>query len=574
MGLQEQHIAFKFAGGVETKMDSKAVPATRLLALENGVFTRAISIKKRNGYEALSRSIEGSSTVVSGARRLAVRDAELLQFTNARCYSKQNVEEQWADAGALICATGYDRPAVHTGSQQTMPDHATNRGITAYAWEDSRGGVWWTTVDASSGRVYRAPTQAHASGQRPRCVANGEVIHIYYAVPTLQRVNVIVVNPATPAAEASSVLLIDDLDSTNPVYDVCATTKDGTPTVIAWHEHATTNVRIGFVTAGGVIGSPASGYSSVERWSLSLHATSPLAVTYATDPANGSDWFLLGYVTSGNAGRVFFMSPTIADNGGANTLYATTTSVQRVAIALSIPTSALVDLSAYAAFEEAAAQPTQRYCVINDRSVVGGSGVTGSERTLRSVGLASRGFVVNDNTFAMFVHDSTYFNTYVTLRLSDFAPVGRHMPAQASGAPARTHLSSVHVDDGVATVVLPWKTRLASTNNDKFTETALRRIVLDFDSDDSHQAVRFGAGLYMAGACPQHYDGRLWTEAGFHFGPEYLPSPTKAAGGSLTTGSTYLYRFWYEWTDAQGEIHRGPTSAGTTVTTEIGRAHV
>ena len=55
MGLQEQHIAFKFAGGIETKMDAKSVPGVRLLGLQNGVFARAGSIKKRNGYSAVSR---------------------------------------------------------------------------------------------------------------------------------------------------------------------------------------------------------------------------------------------------------------------------------------------------------------------------------------------------------------------------------------------------------------------------------------------------------------------------------------------------------------------------------------
>ncbi len=156
MALQEQHVAFKFAGGVETKMDSKAVPAVRLLALENGVFTRAISIKKRNGYTRLARAIDGSSALIEGARRLAARDDELLLFTQAASYSKQSGADQWTDSGALVAPIGYDRAAVHTGSAQTAPDHATYAGITVYAWEDSRGGVWWTTVDAANGRIGRA----------------------------------------------------------------------------------------------------------------------------------------------------------------------------------------------------------------------------------------------------------------------------------------------------------------------------------------------------------------------------------------------------------------------------------
>src|SRR5687767_701318 len=135
MALTEQHTAFKFAGGIETKMDSKAVPPVRLLALRNGVFTRAISIKKRNGYSLLARAIDGSVSLITGAKRLAAREDELLLFTTARCYSKQSGANQWTDAGALVAPLGHDRPAVHTSTAQTMPDHATNGGVTAYAWE-------------------------------------------------------------------------------------------------------------------------------------------------------------------------------------------------------------------------------------------------------------------------------------------------------------------------------------------------------------------------------------------------------------------------------------------------------
>jgi hypothetical protein len=258
VALNEQHVAFKFAGGVETKMDSKAVPPVRLLALENGVFSRAISIKKRNGYDLLSRAIENSASLVTDAKRLASRGDELLMFTNNRCYSKQTSASHWVDAGALIAPTGSDRAAVHTGTAQTTPDHATSDGVTVHAWEDSLGGVWWTTVDSASGRVFRAPTQANANGQRPRCVAVGNQLHVYYAVPTLQHVYVIVVNPSQPSAAVSEQLLIEDLHSTNPVYDAVPTSRTDNQALIAWHEHATTNIRVGYVTPAGVLGSTAS----------------------------------------------------------------------------------------------------------------------------------------------------------------------------------------------------------------------------------------------------------------------------------------------------------------------------
>lgn len=576
MALIEQQVSFKFAGGVETKMDSKAVPPVRLLALENGVFHRASSIKKRNGYELLSKAVDGSASVYSGAKRLAARGDELLLFTHNRCYSKQGDADQWTDAGALIAPTGYDRPAVHTGTAQTNPDHATYNGVTVYAWEDSLGGVWWTAVDAETGRVYRAPTQANSAGSRPRCVPVGDGLHIYYAVPTLTRVCVLVVNTTTPSAAVTEQVLVEDLSSTNPVYDVCPTGRAGAPAVIAWAENSTTNARVGFVTGGGVLGSPSTGMPSVVSLSASLHASSPIGVDFlfSDDSTPDEDYIALSYVNSTPQGIMHFVtagdySNSIAIGDSVNTTaigYAAPTSVLRTTIAFG-------GAVAYAVWEESAAQTSNRYCVVNDCHT-SGSNITG-ERTIRSVGLASKAFcagpldtsaaTTNGDTFAVFFHDTTYFNTYLTHRLSDFAPAGRHLPG-AGHAPSASHLPTVYVDDDVATVALMYKSRVASENNDKFGETAIRRVVMDFDTEDSHQAVQFGLGLYVAGAMPQHYDGYKWTEQGFNMGPEYITA-VAAAGGSMTASSTYEYKVWYEWTDKQGEIHRGPESIGITVST-------
>lgn len=570
MALQEQSISFKFSGGVETKMDPKAVPGVRLLALENGVFTKAISIKKRNGYTAQSRKIDGSTALVSGAKRLGARDDELLQFTSARCYSKQSDVDQWVDAGAVVCAVGSDRPAVNTGTQQTAPDHATNAGVTAYAWEDSLGGVWWTVVDAASGSVYRAPTQAHAGGTRPRCVAVGNVIHVYYVVAASHQMYVLIVNPSSPSASVLPVLLLDDIDSTNPAYDVVPTLRAGSPALMVWHEESTTNVRLAYITAGGQVGSPANGQPSAFTLAAALTPGTPVAVAHKHVDGGNGDYTLVAFSTGNPAsdGMVYTLhggtTTTSVSIASAAIAYASPTTVKRIALAEDAGV-------AWSAWEENASEPSERYCVVNN-TVVNGS--PGAERTIRSVGLAARAFHAgaSGDIFAVFVHDTTYFNTYVTLRLSDFAPVGRHMPAEAFGAPSRTQLSSVYVADDVARVVLPYKTRLQSANNDKFAAAALRLVELDFDTDASHQTAQYGAGLYMAAACPQHYDGRLWTEQGFHFGPEHITT-AKAGGGSLTASSTYEYVAWYEWTDYQGEIHRGPTM-NLSVDTGVGETQV
>ncbi len=575
MALQEQHVAFKFVGGIETKMDSKAVPPVRLLALENGVFHRASSIKKRNGYELLSRAIDGGGSY-TGARRLTSRDDELLLFTQNRCYSRQSGNDQWSDAGALIAPIGYDRAAVHTGTAQTVPDRASIAGVTVCAWEDSLGGVWWTTVDTDTGSIYRAAAQANADAQHPRCVAVGGVLHIYYAVPSLNQICSLVINPSTPAAEPIEQVLVQDLYDTTPTYDACPTTRDGTPGLIAWRDSSST-VRVAYVAQSGELGSPANGFPIGGSPFGSVASTSPVGVTYRYVDGTNNDRIIVAYAYSSggyNDGIIRVVNAGAAGVPIGSTASATTsmygpppgpqgpaTSITRCAVAV---TSDAI----WTAFEEDAVEPSERYCVVKGEPLT--VGVTYDAQELRSVGLASRAFQAgaDEDAFAVFVHDTTYFNVYLTLRLSDLAPAGRHLPGAACG-PERQHVSAVYVEDDIATLVLPYKNRLESENNDKFGESALRTITMDFDSEDTHQTVQFGRGLYLAAACPQHYAARIWTEQGFHMGPELI-SGVASAGGSLTTDSTYEYIVWYEWTDDLGEVHRGPTSVGDTVTTSGG----
>jgi hypothetical protein len=562
MALREQVQSFRFSGGIETKSDPKTVPTTRLLRLENGVFTKATSIKKRNGYELLAS--------VPGAIRSAQRGDELLAFTPSRAWSVAS-DGTLSDTGAVYSPVGTDRPLSATGTQQTMSDHASLDGVTVAAWEDSAGGVWWTTLDEDTGRIYRPATQADASGQAPRCVPCGDNLLVFYSVPSTHRIYVVVVNPTTPAAAVTPILLTDDLDGSDSSYDVCPTARTHTPAAIAWWESGTTKMRLGYVDQSGALGVPLLGHPSTVTYAASRLAGSPIGISHGfVDGADG-DRIAIAYVSAGPLGTTaFFTGGNLATSPitvvtGANVY--TPTNVQRVAISLVVDSTAGTK-RAWTAWEEFAAAASNRFVKTTSMEIT--AGASGVVSTVRSVGLASKAFAIGTDVFATFVHDTTFFNTYVTLRISDtaadgFVEVGRHLPAQASGAPTRKHLSSAHVVGSVAAIALPMKERLISENDDKFTETRIRLIEMDFDNERSHQSANFGRGLYMAGACPLHYDGRRWSELGFHVGPELIATAT-GAGGSMTSGATYEYRAWYEQTDAQGEVHPGPVSIGTLIT--------
>jgi len=69
----------------------------------------------------------------------------------------------------------------------------------------------------------------------------------------------------------------------------------------------------------------------------------------------------------------------------------------------------------------------------------------------------------------------------------------------------------------------------------------------------------------------QAYAGGGVVEQGFHYAIDDMATPaTSSASGGLTNSGVYIYRTTLEYTNAQGEIVMGPTSAGTSVTLGAG----
>lgn len=102
---------------------------------------------------------------------------------------------------------------------------------------------------------------------------------------------------------------------------------------------------------------------------------------------------------------------------------------------------------------------------------------------------------------------------------------------------------------------------------------AVASATLDFNSQIGQQEVN---GLtYIAGACPQIFDGQALVEEGFHHAPELLAAPTVVAGAGGTydlpvgVAATYTVCFTYAWMDAQGNWHESAPSPEYTVTTTV-----
>lgn len=570
MPLQRVPLPVQFEGGLETKRDHKQVPTTKVIDLENATFTKQTTLSKRNGYEALGATLDDGSALPACVG-MATRGSEIVLFDGSRAYSYRESTNTWADAGEVASVVNTERVIARTGTNQTHPDFATNGGVTVLAWEDSRGGVWMTVVEDATGRVLLVPTQLDATATRPRCVAAGTVLHVYYARGDINRIYSVVVNPSAASVAPAPAILIDDLSGLHPNYDAMPTNRTNDPALIAWV--TATGWRISYVSPDGALGAPVNGYPAAATYADAVDGG--IAVAWdATNPSD--DGSVIGVVFTTVTGDTLLYVVNSLDllSGGPITVDSAGTGTR---CALCWDASSLL----WWAVEYAGADADKNY-VRAGSAPDGGPGSAVSQ--LRGHCIVSRAFLDDGDVYLPVAHAVEFF-TYVAvckLTADTFGTTGtviaaRLLPGASSGAPPRVHLSSSHTTAArTVTMALSDRLQLDAEDGDQFSETGIRLASLDFDHPSSYQYAELGRGLYLAGASLQHYDGRRWAEHDFHCAPDFVagassPLTTATSGGAIPDGS-HSYVFCYEEVDALGEVHYGAVSAPFLITTSGGNA--
>jgi hypothetical protein len=573
-------LAIQFAGGLDTKTDSKQVQAVKLLNLENATFIKQTTLAKRNGYRSLGRQVDETGLQMPDAIGMATRSDELVVFDGDRAWSYRDSVDQWRDGGEVTSVVQTDVVVAGSTTKQTSPDHATNGGVTAVAWEDSRGGVWCQVIEQASGRVLVSEVQVDADGQRPRCVAVGTVVLVLWAKPTTSEIWLAIVNPAAITTPVKQ-LLTGDLWSSNPVYDACPSAYDADllPGVIAWA--TASGYRVGYLHSSGVLGSPVTGLPSVASYTDEVDGAIGVCFNETTGASVSVVW------TGPIFDSVYRLHVRITDSAdltdvfGVAHLMASAPYATRIACAYDD-----ADNTEFCA-EFDGGRSDLNYVAAGTVDLAAATVRDPATRILKGHCVASRAYHDNGNVWASVCHAVQYFPYVAVVKLSsdtwggtDGNTLASHsLPGTSTGALPRSHVPSVQPVDPDENMLsrshavcygyriqLPVDSDQASST--QFTEDGIRVVTLEHDSDASFQSAQLGQGLYLASACMQHYDGRRWTEAQFLCAPDVAEGAviaTATTTGSVANG-TYNVVLCYEWVDALGELHRGPCSVPVTVT--------
>lgn len=610
MPLREAALPVVFGGGIDTDTDRKSVAVAQLVDLQNASF-KAGAIMKRNGYQALSTLVDTTDQSYGTPVGLAARGDEIIAFSNGRAFSYRESADRWAASGEVSSVIAETLPIARTGTVQVIPDVAIHAGIQVVAWEDSRGGVWCSVLEEVSGRVLLEQTQLDATGKTPRCVYSGASLLVLWTRPVEHRLMVAVISTASPGDVPVAEILTEDLSPTNPVFDAESAGPwiTSEPAVITWAKDST-GWRLGFITQAGVLGSASSGFPGVVDGGAAFTGALTLALGRAST-------FYAVLWDDGQVHVTYLFGTTSLFAFPSRTLGSAT---GFPACRLTACFGKLVNTDVYYLYWAA-----QRSTGRTDASLVyaGASdlayGTTDADETLlRGHELLSRAFydgpeLTIDSTttpptgdvYVMVVGGYRFFPYVACVRLSSdtgitgatITCVARLLPGESPASHFRRisagsagferirHLSSVVERDRESgdffsrrhAIPLSYRIQLESSDGDQFAEVGIKYATLDFDSEVSYQTAQLGRGLYLGSACPQHYDGDRWAEGGYHAAPDWGFESTGAAvasttgfvaqaGGSVPNGS-HTYKIWYEDIDAQGEVHPGPVSVPTLIST-------
>ncbi len=583
MALQKTSIAVRLGQGVETKADAKTVPTTKLLALENGVFTRGLTIAKRHGYTALPRTVLGQADPYGAPKGLAARDPELVLFADDRAYTFLPGPETWKKGEIVQSVMQSDRPLLKSASAQVRGDYAATGGIGLTAWEDSRGYLYFAVIaDDEAGQVIQGPTAISGTGTRPRCIVCGGKLILLWAEADEGQVKCLLIDPTIPDAYDKGQfprVLIDDLVTTVPNYDaatVPVTADTAAAAAIAWN--SVDGIRVGWLTQAARLGSPATGLPSPgtieDTAGIGIVCGPVIAVPAWEQTTWGLTW---ATATHGYAAVVDAESVTV-DNAPREFAIADVTNCANAWRAVS-PRDQLDS------WFEQRADPV-RNSVVTRKVIDTISDEKAPDYSItRGVALASKGWsdpadgdAALSASYVTLVHDVPLFAVYMTMRHDGFC-VARTLPGLAGHAvPENTpHLPSViaSADDGARAYrwTAVYRTQLEAVNLDQFTEDGLRLVSLDFADASAFQSIVSGRTLYLGAACPLLYDGQGWFEHQPHYAADWEADEvlhvndegTGPSAGDLTAG-TRAYVFTYDYTLATGELVRGPTSKPYDVT--------
>jgi len=526
MALARQNFVLQMGQGVDTKTDPKQVLPGKLTELENATFQSTNRLTKRAGSTELAASSHPSSgnAIASFKDQLIVMDGEQI-------YSYGKQFDNLVSKGAKIAIDVTAESIIKNSYQQTSPDSCLLNGLSAYAWEDSQGGVHYSIFDNVTQQLIVSNVSI-AGASVPKVVKLGTSFAIIYIeAGATNYLKAKIIDSANPTGIATDLTLFSNATEIT-CYDATSHGSD-----IYYSIGCGSSLYAAKVAAGGSITGP-----------ISLSATAfRVATVYGS-----FGHIYIGYATATDVKCVSL--------DAAVTTFGTPITIETIANAVNI-TGIETASDNFTWYYEIPATSPSDHCVRKNTVAVGVAGTAADFN--RSVGLWSKPFAYGSSHYVCLVHDSDLQSTYFVFNASGMA-VAKIAPSNGGTLSIKGCLREVNQSSSNAfELSYCIKDLVESINGDVYTQTGINSGLMTFQGAVSSESL--GNNLNISGGIVSMYDGQGISEQNFNLYPEDVSaSIVSLSGGGLKNGS-YQYCATYEWTDSQGQIHISAPSVPITV---------
>lgn len=550
MPLQRQLMPIQIGGGIDTKTDDKKVISSKLLTLENGLFTQPGKLNKRNGYQAIPLTILDGGTLTnpkglkSLGNELVCSGESSLTPGEGRLFSFSDTAQAWVDKGKYQPSKVEKTIISNDNSQygscgQQMGTYVLSAWFVATNPNLMVGDLYTTILDTESNtflipetkiatNVTIANVGASAYPTLAARLVAGSKFGVFYYNSNSEVAVVLVTISGTTVTIGSEIQLTVDADLDDNCFAVIGTTTGAAIEYITVSRDIT---LIGINSAGAVT-----------------------STQIVTTPSGSINNFYLAPSSNGNIWLYFARNDRLK--------YAVFTD-------LLVPVLPYTDASAaitrrFVSIENSVSQQQVYYTragsgnpTVSEKITVDIAGTVGAPSLLfYDATIVSSPFVFNGRQYLIGLYSTRVQSFYVVIDGTDGNPVATALSGSAAlnlirlpNGDRPTALSS-----GKFGLVL---TFLNGIGSDRPLGTAL--ISFDFINADLHQALQSSATLIWNGGLITEYDGQPATELGFLNFPEITNAVVGTTGGGIADGQ-YSYAAVFQWTDNRGNLHQSSPS--------------
>ncbi len=566
--LEKQAIDVSFAQGLDTKTDPKRVQVGKFVQLQNTIFTKGGLLQKRNGFGKLHALPDTTySTLTTFNGNLTAIGQNIAAYNTSG--------SNWVQKGTIQPLSVDTLPVIRNNVNQSAVDIAiADNGLACAVYLEVNAGTTtakYVVFDSVTGQNIKAPAVIPVSsgvvtgGLRVFVLGTNFILVFTNVITGTSHLQYVAVNITTP------------------------TTVSANTDIVSAYTSATTVNWDGYVAANKlyIAYNNTSGSQSVKITYLTAQLVLATAKTFAGEIAT------MMSVTADNTNPA---SPVIyASYYDLPTTNGFTFAVDQNLNTIMVPKATLTTIT-YLNITSAAqngvctvfAEVSHNYSydsgipthIVESCTVTAATGtVTAVVDVVRSVGLASKAFIVAGNIYFLAAYQSTYQPTYFLVNGASrqASPIiAGKLAYQNGGGYLTKGLPSVTVRDNLAQMGYLFKDLIQAVNKDtnvsSGTQTAgiysqtginLGSFTIGTASLDTSE---IGGDLHISGGFLWMYDGYLPVEHNFLVYPDNVEVTTATGGGGLVA-QDYFYQVTYEWTDNQGNAFRSAPSIPVKITT-------